>query len=81
MKKQFTQLLKSETKKAEKAANEFLGCDNCRVTGYGVTKRDDLGFIEVDCEMCHGYDGERANVDVTVFVFMPDRRRSFARAI
>lgn len=79
MKKQFTQLLTSEIKKAEKAANEFLGCNGCELTGYSYGNEDNLGFVDVKCEICHA-SGRRADVEVEVSVYMPDRRRSFAKA-
>lgn len=78
MKKQFKQLLNSEIKKAEKAANDFLGCNGCELTGYSYGKEDNLGFVDVKCEICNA-SGRIADVKVEVCVYMPDRRRSFAR--
>lgn len=79
--KSFEQLLPSEIKKAERCANKALKADNCKVTGYYHDgKIDELGFVLVKCEICHDYE-ERATVDVELNIFMPDRRRSWARAI
>ena len=75
------QLLPSEIKKAERCANKALKADNCKVTGYYHDgKIDELGVVLVKCEICHDYE-ERATVDVELNIFMPDRRRSWARAI
>lgn len=75
--KEFT-LLKSEIKKAERCA---LNRDYTpsKVTGWSCDmKEDDLGFLTVKCEMCSNNYNTREE-DVTLFVYMPDRRRSFAR--
>lgn len=77
----FENLLKSEIKKAEKCANKALNTNDCKVTGYHYNgKQDELGFVTIKCEICHNYE-ERAEVDVELNVFMPDRRRTWARAI
>lgn len=79
--KAFENLLPSEVKKAEKCANKALKTNNCKVTGYAHnSKPDEFGFLTVKCEICHDYE-ERAAVDVELNVFMPDRRRTWARAI
>ena len=67
-------------KKAEAAANKFYSRNDCKVTGYSVRKSSiEYGtWYIVKCEICFGYDGERADCDVDVNVFMEDRRRSFA---
>ena len=71
-------LLKSEIKKAETAANKFYGRTDCKVTAYSHGGQDELGFYEVSCEIFFNYE-EVADHSVTLFVFMPDRRRSFAK--
>ena len=76
--KKLETLLKSEIKKAEAAANKFYGRTDCKVTAYGHSGPDELGFYEVSCEICFSYE-EAADHSVTLFVFMPDRRRSFAK--
>lgn len=73
----FNGLLKSEIKKVEKCANDFLDCNDCKVTGYSYGGIDELGFVSVTCEICHNYD-TRSDCDINLNVFMPDRRRSFA---
>ena len=81
--KKFETLLKSEIKKAEAAANRFYGRKDCKVTGYSA-KRSSIEYgtwYKVRCEICFGYDGDRADNDVTLYVFMDDRRRSFATVI
>lgn len=78
--KKFEGLLKSEIKKAETAANKFFGRNDCKVTGY-FARRSSTEFgtwYDVICEICFNYE-ERADYDVTIAVFMDDRRRSFAR--
>lgn len=78
--KKFETLLKSEIKKAERCANKALKCNDCRVTGYFSDGTiDELGFITVTCEICHDYEA-RADVDVEMNIFIPDRRRSWAVA-
>lgn len=78
MTKKFEGPLKSEIRKAEKAANEFFNREDCKVTAYSA-KVDDVipEFMLVKCEICFNYE-ERASYDVEISVFMPDRRRSFA---
>lgn len=71
-------LLKSEVKKAETVANKFYGRTDCKVTAWGSNGSDGWGWYEVSCEICFNYE-EVADHSVTLFVFMPDRRRSFAK--
>jgi len=72
-------LLKSEIKKAIKLANKVNGCNDATLTGY-YYERDELSdFIRVFCEICHDYEG-RAEHDVEIEIFLPDRRRSYAHA-
>lgn len=81
--KSFENLLPSEIKKAEKAANSFFGRTDCKVTGYFAKSRTSDGYGEwydVQCEICFNYE-ERAERDVLVSVFMNDRRRSFATVV
>lgn len=76
--KKFENLLKSEIAKAEKAANEFYGTKNAKVTGYSYSENiDELLFMTVECEICFDYK-TRAEHDVVVNVCMFDRRKSFA---
>lgn len=76
----FESLKKSEIKKAEAAANKFFGRNDCKVTGYSAHLADnEFGtWYDVRCEICFNYE-ERADYDVMVYVFMDDRRRSFAQ--
>jgi hypothetical protein len=76
----FNNMMKSEIKKAETAANKFFKRKDCKVTGYSAKlSSTDFGctWYEVTCEICFDYE-ERAECDVIVNVFMNDRRRSFA---
>ena len=77
--KKFENMLKSEVRKAEVAANKFFGRNDCKVTGYSVRRCSlDYGtWYDVTCEICFNYE-ERAERDVVVHVFMDDRRRSYA---
>lgn len=81
----FKGLLKSEIKKAEKAANKALGVTDCKVTGYSsrVTRPVDFDpeyvVVEVECEICHSYEN-RAEVDVHLSIPMYDRRKTDAIA-
>lgn len=77
--KKLDSLLKSEIRKAEAAANKFYGRNDSKVTAYshgGVP--DELGGYEVSCEICFNYENV-ADHSVLLYVFMPDRRRSFAK--
>ena len=83
--KEFEGLLSSEIKKAEAAANKALGRKDCKVTGYFAKETHpfdfdpDLTFVDVRCEICYGYGGDRADVDIMLSVPMFDRRRTTAR--
>lgn len=82
-KEMFENLKKSEIKKAESVANKFFGRNDCKVTGYSAKKSNLEGcgdWYDVQCEICFNYE-ERADYDVMVFVFMDDRRRSFAKIL
>ncbi len=85
MNKEFKGLLKSEIKKAEKAANKILGVNDCKVTGYSskiVHPFDfdlDSTFVECDIEVCHNYE-ERAEVDVHLSIPLFDRRKTRVKA-
>lgn len=74
--KKFNGLTKGEIKKVEKFAQKRDGKDS-RATGasYNGTP-DELGFIEVRFEICSNDMTERED-DVVMFIFVPDRRRSF----
>lgn len=75
----FENMMKSEIKKAETAANKFFGRKDCKVTGYSakLSTTDAGTWYDVTCEICFNYE-ERADYDVSVSVCMNDRRRSFA---
>ncbi len=74
--KNFEGLLKSEIKKINKFAQKRDKKDSC-ITGYGYNSNpDELGFIEVTCEICSNGMSDRED-DIIFEVFMPDRRRSF----
>lgn len=74
-------LLKSEIKKAIKLANKINECTDATLTGYSVERDKELpDFYNVVCEICHDYE-TRADHDVQLSIFIPDRRRSFAFAI
>lgn len=77
--KTFENLLKSEIKKAEAAANKYSGRKDCKVTAYSSKKSDiDAGtWYDVTCEICFNYE-DPAEFSVKICVFMDDRRRSFA---
>ena len=81
MNKEIT-LLKSEIKKAQKLANKVNNATDCTVTGYfwqyeHLDGIEDGTFAKVRCEICHNYE-KRADEDVMLSIFIPDRRRSFA---
>lgn len=74
--KKFDGLLKSEIKKVEKFAQK-RDIKDSRLTGYGYHETEDMsGFITVECEICSNDTRDRER-DVTLFVYVPDRRRSF----
>lgn len=74
--KKFDGLLKSEIKRVEKFAQKRDGRDS-RLTGYGYHETEGAtGFITVRCEICSNDMRDRER-DVTLFVYIPDRRRSF----
>lgn len=74
--KKFKGLLRSEIKKVEKFAQKRDGKDS-RLTSYGYHETEDaMGFIPVKCEICSN-DMQDRERDVTIFVYIPDRRRSF----
>lgn len=72
--KKFEGLLRSEIKKINKFAQKRDGRDS-RISGYFCSGEDELGFVEVKCEICSNNYNDR-EADVTFFVFMPDRRMS-----
>lgn len=74
--KKFNGLTKGEIKKVEKFAQKRDGKDS-QVTGASYNETpDELGFIKVRFEICSNNMTERED-DVVMFVFVPDRRRSF----
>lgn len=77
--KKFENLLKNEIKKAVSLANKEAGRKDCAVTAWS-SKPDGNNWVNVQCEICfeHGA-GDRADFDVMVAVYLPDRRRSFVQ--
>lgn len=74
--KSFENILPSEIKKVERFAQKRDGKDS-RVTGYSSSACvDDQGLVKVRCEICSNNMTQRED-DVVMFVFLPDRRRSF----
>lgn len=74
--KKFEGLLRSEIKKVEKYAQKRDGKDS-RLTGYGYHETEGArDYITVKCEICSN-DMQDRERDVTLFVYVPDRRRSF----
>lgn len=72
----FEGLLRSEIKKVEKFAQKRDGKDS-KLTGYGYHETEDaIGFITVKCEICSNDMRDRER-DVILYVFVPDRRKSF----
>lgn len=78
------ELKKSEIKRAEAAANKYLGRKDCRVTGYYAKKSPDIGageWYDATLEICINNMQERAEIDVKVDAYMSDRRRSIVRVV
>lgn len=74
--KGFDGLLRSEIKKVENFAKKRDRRDS-RITGYGYHEAKDAeGFLVVKCEICSNDMKDRED-DVSIFVYIPDRRRSF----
>ena len=74
--KKFEGLLKSEIKKINKFAQKRDNKDRC-ITGYGYNSNpDELGFIEITCEICSNNMEDREE-DIIFEVCRADRRRSF----
>ena len=74
--KKFEGLLRSEIKKVEKFAQKRDSKDS-RITGYSYHETEDaMGFITVKCEICSNDMRDRER-DVILYVFVPDRRKSF----
>lgn len=74
--KKFEGLLRSEIKKVEKFAQKRDGRDS-RLTGYGYHETEGArDYITVKCEICSNDMRDRER-DVVLFVYVPDRRRSF----
>ena len=74
--KGFDGLLRSEIKKVEKFAQKRDGKES-RLTGYGYHETEGaIGFITVKCEICSNDMRDRER-DVILYVFVPDRRKSF----
>lgn len=73
--KEFKELLKSEIKKINAYVRKRDNTDS-QITGYSYSGVDEMGFVEVKCEICSNNMNDRMD-DITFMVFMPDRRRSF----
>ena len=77
--REFKGLLKSEIKKAVKAANKFSGYNDCEITtGRVVKEYSDLGLemeiVDVFCNVWH--NGEKLDFKVQVHIPMWDRRNT-----
>lgn len=74
--KKFESLRASEIKKIERFAQKRDSKDS-RVTGYSYNPvPGEMGFVKVRCEICSN-DMEDRERDVIMYVYVPDRRRSF----
>lgn len=74
--KKFEGLLRGEIKKVESFAQKRDGKDS-RITGYGYHETEGArDYIAVKCEICSNDMRDREH-DVILYVFVPDRRKSF----
>ena len=74
--KKFEGLLRGEIKKVESFAQKRDGKDS-RITGYGYHETEGArDYITVKCEICSNDMRDREHV-VVLYVFVPDRRKSF----
>ena len=79
-------LKKSEIKKIMKAANDYSGFNDCKLTGYTYSIESpfefdpDAKFAIVICQICRNHE-ERLDVDVELTVLLSDRRLSKAKVI
>lgn len=74
--KKFEGLRAGEIKKIERFVQKRDGRDS-HVTGYGYNSvPDEMGFVKVRCEICSN-DMEIRERDVIMYIYVPDRRRSF----
>lgn len=74
--KKFEGLLRGEIKKVESFAQKRDGKDS-RLTGYGYHETEGArDYITVKCEICSNDMRDRER-DVVIYVFVPDRRKSF----
>lgn len=74
--KKFEGLLRGEIKKVESFAQKRDGKDS-RITGYGYHETEGArDYITVKCEICSNDMRDRER-DVVLYVFVPDRRKSF----
>lgn len=74
--RKFENLLPSEIKRVERFAS-LRDNKDCRVTGFSYTSTlTDPDWAVVRCEVCSNNMEDREN-DVVIYVFLPDRRRSF----
>ncbi len=74
--KEFNGLLRSEHKKVRAYAKKNFGVE-CSITGICYKSiPDELGFVEVSCEICDWGMDSRVGT-VVMQVFMEDRRMSF----
>lgn len=75
--KRFEGLLRSEIKKVNRFVQKRDGRDS-QITGYSYCRiPDELGFVRVRCEICSNDMNDRED-DAFLYVFMKDRRMSFA---
>lgn len=71
----------SEIKKANRYATKKNGVP-CEITGYTWSGPDDLGYVDVTCEVCTvEQPGKRCErmPDLLICCMMRDRRRSFVQ--
>lgn len=75
--KKFENLLPGELKRIERFAS-LRDNKDCRVTGFceAGAHLADPDWITVRCEVCSNNMEDREH-DVVIYVFLPDRRRSF----
>ena len=72
-----TELKISEIRKAEHLANKISGKKDCKVSGW-FTDGAQGSFQQFICEIL-SEGGMHREDDIEVNVYLPDRRRSFAR--
>lgn len=80
MKREFKGLLKSEIKKAVKAANKFSGYNDCEITTgkivkeYSMDLEPGMEIVDVFCNVWH--NGEKLDFKLQVHIPMWNRRNT-----